>query len=211
MITFQRKHLIILIAAVIFIYFWYSQEVKSLNPLTENFITAAKPECYPGERAAGADKICRTCANVQEPSYLNEEDYPDQSMSYAQSIIGRQAEQIKNLRKKVKKLAFKLDDSSDAYYRKKLSNKYYRPKPFLAKYKTENVLNLNDDDFSGKTLSTIKFLSQTRPSRYFGNEIHFPTELCGSYCSTSDPNAEFHEQIDLVRPISPTDYIPRVK
>jgi len=201
MVTFQRKHLIILVAAVIFIYFWHSQA------LTENFITAAKPECYPGERAAGADKTCRTCANVQEPSYLNHEDYPDQSMSYAQSIIDRQAQQIKNLRKRVKKMAFKIDDSS-AFYRKKLSNKYYRPKPFLANYKTENAMNLTDDDFSGKTLSTIKFLSQTRPSKFFGNEIHFPTELCGSYCSTSDPNAEFHEQIDLVRPISPTNYIP---
>ena len=201
MISFQRKHLIILAAVIIFIYFWYSNDIK------ENFIASDKPECYPGERAAGADKICRTCADVQEPSYLNEEDYPDQSISYAQSIIQRQAEQIKNLRKKVKKLAFKIDDSN-AYYRKKLSNKYYQPKPFLANYKTENVLNLNDDDFSGKTLSTIKFLSQTRPSKYFGNEIHFPTELCGNFCSTSDINAEFHEQIDTVRPISPTNYIP---
>ena len=172
-------------------------------------------EKYPGERAKrartdGSEGVtsCRECQDI-DPSLYNERS-PEDSLAYAQGIIERQGETIKHLRKKIKNIAIN-QDSCNTFYRKKLSNKYYRPKPFLADPGISNVLNLDDDDFSTKTLSTIKFLSQTRPSKYYGTEIHFPTELCGNFCSTDDPNAQFHEQIETVRPVSPTNYIPNVK
>jgi hypothetical protein len=177
-----------------------------------------KAEDYPGERATGdmtesgqvATPSCRECSDL-EPNIYNERE-PEDSVAYAQAIIERQGATIKNLQKKLKNIA--LNEGAgpcNTMYRRKLSNKYYRPQPFLAHPGIDNLLNLNDDDFSNKTLSTIKFLSQTRPSKYFGSEVHFPTELCGNYCSTSDPNAQYHEQIDLVRPITPVGFIPPAK
>lgn len=154
---------------------------------------------------------CQGCANVQEPSHLYRPSSPSpeqNSLSYAQELIDRQQRQIKSLRHRVQQLA--LDKNDSQFYRKRLSNKYYRPKPFMA-HSYDNVMNLHDEDFSNKTLSTIKFLSQTRSSKYFGDEIHFPTELCGSYCSTSDRNSQLHENIDRIRPVTPANSIPAVK
>jgi len=150
---------------------------------------------------------CSSCDDIQTPSVLKENNIPE-SDSYAYGVVEKQAHEIRRLRRRLKQIALKVDDnSSNKFYRTKLSNKYYRPKPILNKLPDVAALNLHDDDFSNKTLSTIKFLSQTRPSKYFGNEIHFPTELCGNYCTTNDKNVQMHEQIDLVRPIAPTDYI----
>lgn len=147
---------------------------------------------------------------VQEPPYLKKETSEDGSESYAYSVVNKQAKEIRNLRKRLKKMAEKLDDTGNMFYRRKLSNKYYRPRPFLS-HAFNNSMNLYDDDFSTKTLSTIKFLSQTRSSKFHGDEIHFPSELCGHHCTTSDPNAQLHEQVDLVRPVTPIGYINRNK
>lgn len=155
---------------------------------------------YPGDRVK-LDKPCQTCDNIIEPSYLNSKKQPDQNEIYAQGIIDRQANQIRNLRTRIKDLADQLEDQGNPFYRRKLSNKYYKPRPFLANNGLQNLMNLNDDDFSNKTLSTIKFLSQTRESKYYGNEVHFPTELCGNYCSTSDPNRIYNSQVEGIRPI----------
>lgn len=174
-----------------------------------------KAEDYPGERASStatesgqpANPSCRECVDL-EPNIYNEHS-PEDSVAYAQAIIERQGATIKNLQKKLKHIALNEGNTPcSTMYRRKLSNKYYQPKPFLAHPGIDGLMNLNDDDFSNKTLSTIKFLSQTRPSKYYGSEIHFPTELCGNFCSTSDPNAQYHEQIDLVRPVQPIGYIP---
>lgn len=147
------------------------------------------------------DKPCQTCDNIKEPSYLNPAGQQNNNEIYAQQTIDRQAHQIKNLRSRVYDLANQLDDQGNMFYRRKLNNKNYKPKPFLAYGGNLSMMNLNDDDFSNKTLSTIKFLSQTRESKYYGNEVHFPTELCGDYCSTSDPNRIYNAQIDTIRPI----------
>tara|TARA_R100001163_G_scaffold65473_2_gene62759 strand:- start:6845 stop:7651 length:807 start_codon:yes stop_codon:yes gene_type:complete len=163
-----------------------------------------------GPNESGGDRLgdnstCRKCSDLDVP-IENGQHTNEDTLAYSQGVIERQAEQLKYLRKRVKRLAFQIDDAN-MFYRKKLSNKYYRPKPFLADPGVNNLLNLNDDDFSTKTLSTIKFLSQTRPSKYYGTEIHFPTELCGNFCTTSDTNAQLHEQVDTVRPIQPPGMI----
>lgn len=178
-----------------------TDNTTTINASTkENF--EISPADYPGDRA-GINKPCSTCDNIIEPSYLNRDAQLDESGIYAQEIIDRQSNQIRNLRNRVKGLVEKLDDTGNQFYRRKLSNKYYKPQPFLA-YSGVNLsmMNLDDDDFSNKTLSTIKFLSQTRSSKYFGDEVHFPTELCGNFCSTSDPNRIYNSQVDSIRPIS---------
>lgn len=201
----NKIHGIILVFLVLFIFLWYRSEIK--DKVKEKFQDGLDSLDYPGERVSSLNEPCRTCDNIQEPSYLNPSS--TESDAYAQSIIERQASQIRDLRKQVNSLMDKVDDGNK-YYRKKLSNKYYRPKPFMS-HAYQNMMNLNDEDFSNKTLSTIKFLSQTRSSKFFGDEIHFPTELCGNYCSTSDKNAALNEQIDLVRPISPTNALGLVQ
>lgn len=137
------------------------------------------------------------------------EDFNNNQAS--QVVIERQAKQIRKLKKKIKKMAGKVEDSTRTTYRKKLSNKYYRPKPFIAHIENQNLLNLHEDDFTGKTLSTTKFLAHTKKSNYFEKDVHFPNELCGNMCPTSDHNAINSPQIDLVRPIVPTNYQPVVK
>ena len=145
---------------------------------------------------------CGSCDVVNNPNYLNNQQ-TDSTGVYAQSVINRQAKQIKNLRSKIMSMANEIDNHG--FYRKKLNNQNYKPKPFLSSTGQSDMLNLYDDDFSNKTLSTIKFLSQTRESKYFGDEIHFPTELCGNFCSTSDPNRGTNAQVDSIRPfVAPT-------
>lgn len=151
---------------------------------------------------------------IENPQYLKQS--PSQSDLYDASVMNDQMHEIRRLRGQVQKLAEIIDEGNEfklrKYYSRKLSNKYYKVMPYMAVGVNNGTsLNLYDDDFSNKTLSTIKFLSQTRKSNFFGNEVHFPTELCGNFCSTSDPNAAYHEQIDLVRPIVPPNIIPREK
>lgn len=190
----------IFIIVATFIFIWYIGDlcgfVRSIfNRNKENF----------------KDSSCSQCDISQHPSYLENQDIPE-SEAYAYGVLEKQANEIRRLRRKLKRLALQVDDNSARkFYRTKLSNKYYGPKPMLAKIPEINGVNLHDDDFSTKTMSTIKFLSQTRPSKFYGDEIHFPTELCGSYCKTDDKNVALHEQIDLVRPIAPVGYIRKNK
>lgn len=144
---------------------------------------------------------------IINPDYLNSGD----GLTYEQNVINKQREENRYLREKIHSLVDRLDDVlsygnsyNDVFYRRKLNNENYMVNPHISST-DQNYLNLEDDDFSGKTLSTIKFLSQTRNSKYFDNDIHFPSELCGNFCSTSDPNALFHENIDLVRPLRTDD------
>lgn len=209
----NKNTLILAFLLALFIFMWWQQ------PILEKFNSLQSPY-YPPTQAYsqrdGTNPIDPTrtpnydAGVIVEPSYLNDRAArPSESIIFAQSVIDKQADQIRTLRKKVQQLAYRLDDEgTNKFYRTKLSNKYYRPKPFLSNGSGfDNVLNLGDDDFSTKTLSTIKFLSQTRPSKYFGEEIHFPSELCGNFCTTSDPNAQLNEQIDLIRPITPVGNI----
>ncbi len=147
---------------------------------------------------------------IIRPPYLAERTDP----IYTQEVIQRKDFEINKLRSQVQKLAEIVDGNEDemlprTFYRRKLSNKYYPVAPALTGQ--DNFLNLNDDDFSNKTLSTIKFLSQTRQSKYFGSEVHYPTELCDNFCETEDHNAALNEQVDLVRPVQAASIIPIVK
>jgi hypothetical protein len=156
-----------------------------------------------------------SCDVVINPNYLqnnscNKKTQTDESSIYAQNIIDRQAKQIRNMRESIVRMANEIDNQDNMFYRRKLNNKNYKPKPFLASTGQSDMLNLYDDDFSNKTLSTIKFLAQTRESKYFGDEVHFPSELCGNYCSTSDPNRAENAQIDGIRPfIAPTSNVQK--
>lgn len=221
--------LILGVLAIIFLYLWFELGEGYTNfPLsytqTEYTDFNRLDTKDPGEMASGTGECSRKKSQevrnphvdnyfgefVIEPTYLKESNYPMDSDSYKEAIINKQTDEIRRLRTKMRRLAERIDDQDNQFYRRKLSNKNYKPKPFLA-HTDHEVLNLYDDDFSTKTLSTIKFLSQTRSSKYYGDSIHFPTELCGHYCSTEDPNAKFHEQLDIVRPITPSNFAPRVK
>lgn len=179
---FERKNLLVLlIFGALFSFLW-------MHPKKENFTsdTYCSGDSNPefSQQENGPDII-------RNPAYLDD--------TYAKKVIDKQSHQIKRLRKKLRKMTDKLDDVAGGA-RRKLSNKYYRPKPFLAQ--TPNAsMNLNDGDFSAKTLSTTKFLSQTRSSKFYGDEIHLPSELCANYCVKNDKNAQLHPQIDSVRPI----------
>lgn len=221
--------LILGVLAIIFIYLWFGGSEGYVNfPLsyskTEytdwNRLDTKDPDemsCGTGECSREKSKEVRNPhvdnyfgEFVVEPTYLKDTNYPMESEAYKEAIINKQTDEIRRLRTKMRRLAERIDDQNNQFYRRKLSNKNYKPKPFLA-HTDHEVLNLYDDDFSTKTLSTIKFLAQTRSSKYYGDSIHFPTELCGHYCSTEDPNAKFHEQLDIVRPITPSNFAPRVK
>lgn len=139
---------------------------------------------------------------IINPTYLKNDI---NNLSYSESIIEKQRNENRELRSKIKQLAEKIDDMdgnniwNDVYYRRKLSNKYYTVSPHMSGM-NDDYLNLAEDDFSGKTLSTIKFLSQTRSSKFFDNNIEFPSELCGNFCATDDKNAKYNENIDMIRP-----------
>jgi len=180
------------------------------SPKESHNLTCIGSDCDRGNNFLTTDFRKTNFEAVSEPSYLRASGRPMDASVYREAVINKQTDVIKNLRAQMRKLAEQIDDQQSLYYRKKLSNKNYQPKPFLSHIEHE-VLNLSDDDFSTKTLSTTKFLSETRASKYFGDDIHFPTELCGNFCKTQDPNAKFHEQLDIVRPITPTNFIPKVK
>jgi hypothetical protein len=128
---------------------------------------------------------------------------------YSDKVIDEQNNEIQRLRKQLFKLADIVtegpEEETPKFYRKKLSNTYYKVAPYVSG--SNDYLTLEDDDFSTKTLSTIKFLSQTQPSKFWGNEVNFPDELCDNFCETDDKNAKYNEQIDLVRPINQTGYV----
>jgi hypothetical protein len=152
-------------------------------------------------------------ANIINPTYLKERQDP----VYTQEVIGRKDAEIMKLRNQVRKLAEVIDGGEEdenlmtkKFYRRKLNNANYGVAPFLSTL-PDDYLNLYDDDFSNKTLSTVKFLSQTRQSKFYGKEVHYPTELCDNFCETEDKNAGLNEQVDLVRPVKETSYIPKVK
>lgn len=151
---------------------------------------------------------------IENPDYLKQP--PSEKDLYEAGVINDQMHEIRRLRGQVQKMAEMIDEGNPykipKFYERKLSNKYYKVMPYMAVGVNDGTsLNLYDDDFSTKTLSTIKFLSQTRKSRFFGDEVHFPTELCGNSCPTSDINVAYHEQFDSTRPIIPPGFIPRQK
>lgn len=191
----------ILLAIIILI--WFSGDLFAFLGSVKDRIQNRKKEDF-----ENPPYLCNQCDVSQEPEYLKSKENIPESEAYAYGALEKQANEIRRLRRKIKRLAMQVDDNpARKFYRTKLSNKYYQPKPMLAVIPDLNAVNLNDDDFSTKTMSTIKFLSQTRPSKFYGDEIHFPNELCGSYCETNDKNVQLHEQIDLVRPIAPLGYI----
>jgi len=143
------------------------------------------------------------------------EQFPGQlEGQYTHAVIDKQQNEINRLRTQIKKLAEIIDSGDDTttnryFYRRKLSNSLYKVAPTISA--GDDYLSLYDDDFSTKTLSNIKFLSQTRASKFYDTEVHFPTELCGNFCTTTDNNAVQNEQVDLVRPISQTSYLAQTK
>lgn len=225
-----KEYLCIIIALALFFVLWFQKPKKLIEGFSVNGENCdychsgiSNPSCNSGDPRDMQLNQCDVMnpqfsqfsadeeGIVQKQSHLDGTIPPQpESESYAYNVIEKQAKKIRSLRNDLKKMAMKLDDMGGGTYRRRLSNKNYKVRPFMS-HAYENSLNLNDDDFSTKTLSTIKFLSHTRGSKFFGDEIHFPTELCGHYCTTSDPNAQFHEQLDLIRPVKPTDYINKNK
>lgn len=191
---------IFLMILIIFIVFWIFKN------FIENFILTNKNR-YTKENYNERDFIII-------PNYLqennknniknNENNENKDNIEYTDKVINKQEKEIRKLRNRVVNLIDKLENGTERneiFYRRKLSNANYSVAPLMNQISNDEFLNLFDDDFSNKTLSTIQFLSQTRPSKFYGSEVQFTSELCDNYCETQDKNAIFNPQVDLVRPI----------
>lgn len=147
--------------------------------------------------------------NIINPTYLNSNKTkvdPSKDLKYTSEVIEKQSEEIKKLRKKVVSLTEKIEEGlepTEIVYRRKLSNKNYPIVPVLNE--VDKYLNLYDDDFSNKTLSTVQFLSQTKPSKFYGSDVHFTSELCDNYCETQDKNVISNPNIETPRPLAQND------
>lgn len=190
-------NLLISTVVVIIIYYilntYFFKPVKTNTPLTEPYVDITPYET-PSQKA------------IINPTYLDQtaRAINPNDLQYTSEVIDKQSEEIKKLRKKVIKLTETIEEGiqpTEIFYRKKLSNQYYPVVPIMNEISNDNYLNIYDDDFSNKTLSTTQFLSQTRPSKFYGSDVHFTSDLCDNYCETQDKNALLNPEIDLVRPL----------